>query len=132
MEELRSFANADDTATVLASSGFIEELTMNNKHKDIQYITLNDVIMKRKMELDQLRNGLNTPFNLLDYLKNHPAAIQILFPSLNDIRYTSEDVRNKLKPVYQDQDSKSQKEDQTFSWLMQYLAEISDAKGGTV
>eukprot|EP00112_Aurelia_sp_Birch-Aquarium-sp1_P009558 Seg209.2 transcript_id=Seg209.2/GoldUCD/mRNA.D3Y31 product="G2/M phase-specific E3 ubiquitin-protein ligase" protein_id=Seg209.2/GoldUCD/D3Y31 len=127
-EELQSCANADGIATVLASSGFNNILTMKNKHKAIQDVVLNDVILKRKTELEQLRNGLNSPFRIVDFLKDHPnVPISVLLPSPDDIRYDSDDVKHKLRSVSQGSDA----EKQAFDWLLQYLDEISQAKGNS-
>lgn len=101
---------------------------MKNKHKAIQDVVLNDVILKRKTELEQLRNGLNSPFRIVDFLKDHPnVPISVLLPSPDDIRYDSDDVKHKLRSVSQGSDA----EKQAFDWLLQYLDEISQAKGNS-
>ena len=101
---------------------------MKNKHKAIQDVVLNDVILKRKTELEQLRSGLNSPFRILDFLKEHPnIPISMLLPSPDDIKYDSDDVKHKLKSVSQGNDA----EKQAFGWLLQYLDEISQAKGNS-
>ena len=127
-EEINVLAVDPEIATVLSNSGFIEPLSTRNKQRALHYIMLNDIVLKRKSELEQLRDGLNDPFKLIDFLSRHEKETTKVFPHPEDVKLVAEDIIHIMitEPNYH----LDEEEEKVFAWLHQYIEQIGKRTGG--
>ncbi len=120
--------NDAEVATIIANSGFQEMLSLKNKQRAVQYIVLNDVILKRISELDQIRKGLKAPFPLVDFFCQKDIPVSYIFPKPEDVKILPADVKQKLK-VIGEMIENSQK---AFDWLHRFIDGLSSEAGKDV
>lgn len=70
-------------------------LQLSTKGKIIQSVAMYEVLSKRKVALDQLRNGLKT-LDVLKWMSNHPSTFESLF-TFNSVELTPTTVNNCLR-----------------------------------
>ena len=89
---------------------------------------LNDIALKRKSELEQLRDGLNDLFKLIDFLSRHEKEMRKVFPHPEDVKLVAEDIIHIMitEPNYH----LDEEEEQVFAWLHQYIEQIGKRTGG--
>jgi len=63
---------------VLSTSGWVRNLTMENKCHASQTILVHEVLIKRKVAMDQLRDGLKC-LNISSLLQQHPDVMRVYF-----------------------------------------------------
>ena len=96
---------------------------MSNKQRAIQYCILNDVILKRKAEIEQLRNGLNDPFGIADYIRKQCLPTSLVFPSPDEVKIDRSAFAAKINV---EQKSQNDDEERALKWFLQFINEIPD------
>ena len=117
-----------EVASPLGHSGFPDMLKLGNKDRAIQYLMQNDVILKRKAELDQLRQGLNEPFQLINYLQQHTDAPHMcIFPSPEDVELSAKDVLDKLEVS---EEAVTDQQNTVLQWFNDYIRDTPTKENG--
>lgn len=117
----------NEVLALLSNSGFTSILSTQNCQRAAQYIMLNDVVLKRKASLDQLRDGLNTPFKLADYLQKNPSVnAASVFPTPEDVKLAPHEIVQKLKT---DEAVLSEKKQQVCDWFIQFILHMPEKHG---
>lgn len=127
-EEINLLAVDPEIATVISNSGFIEPLSTRNKQRALHYIMLNDIVLKRKSELEQLRDGLNHPFKIIDFLSTrHEKEARKVFPHPEDVKLAAADIKRII--ITETSYQLSDEEEKVFTWLHQFIEQIGNRTG---
>ena len=82
---------------------------------------LNDIILKRKSEIEQLRDGMDEPFGIITYLRTHSSlSLKYVFPSPEEVKLKAEAVQKVISPL----EPIDEREANALRWFFQYIHEI--------
>ena len=88
---------------------------------------LNDVVLKRKASLDQIRDGLNAPFKLADYMQKNPTInVASVFPTPEDVKVTPDEIVQKLKI---DKAVLSETQQRVYDWFIHFIQHMPEKHG---
>ncbi len=113
--ELNTLTVDGEIANILANSVFTGRATMKNKQEAVQYCILNDVIFKRKAKIEQLRNGMNDPFSLAEYVRVQALPTSHLFPSHDEMKIDCLMLKSKIQCKHK---IRNEEEERALNWFM--------------
>lgn len=89
-EELNAFlVNNSSVRETLTTSGWVKNITMQNKGCAAQNLLVHEVLTKRKMAMDQLRKGLQC-LDMCTLLARNPDMMKVYFVSPDEEHLTPE------------------------------------------
>lgn len=84
---------------------------------------LNDIILKRKSEIEQLRDGMDEPFGIITYLRTHSSLnLKYAFPSPDEVKLKPAAVQQIVSPL----EPIDEREANALRWFYQYIHEIGN------
>ena len=111
---------SDDIQALLSAAGFANKLIgPSTKMQCYQDVLLYEVILKRRQEFEEIRNGLNV-IGFVKFLERHREFQHVVFPTTKDLKVSVEDLQNIIKPP----ENMKPCEIIVFDFFQQYLQEF--------
>ncbi|XP_068728065.1 uncharacterized protein [Montipora capricornis] len=105
----------------------VVNLQEDNRHKAVQKILLQQVIIKRKNEIEDIMKGMDS-LSLLSFLKSHPCISPLVFTKKTEATPSVEEVQNLI--VAEDNTSLTGSQERALDFLKAYVANLGSRAEG--
>ena len=127
-EELPKLIIENSAVLDLLQECGVVKLREDNRHKAVQKILLQQVIIKRKNKIEDIMKGMDS-LSLLSFLKSHPCISQFVFPRKLEATPSSEAVQN-LIVVEDDIQSPTSAQVRVLGFLREYVTKLGESVQG--
>lgn len=125
-EEIQQLYSGNPLVPVLLdNAGFTGViLSLENKDLAVHQIMVHEVLLKRKLEVEDIRRGLES-LSLSTFLSSFPSLYKQIFPSAEDFIIKAEMITSQIIPM-EGESLNCRKRRNAFDWLEKYIHELGE------
>ena len=125
-EEIQQLYSGNPLVPVLLdNAGFTGViLSLENKDLAVHQIMVHEVLLKRKLEVEDIRRGLES-LSLSTFPSSFPSLYKQIFPSAEDFIIKAEMITSQIIPM-EGESLNCRKRRNAFDWLEKYIHELGE------